>query len=439
MSSTEPALAEEIKSKRKMKTMPKMVGPASEYAPPRNEEERKKILKYVTSRVPRSFPRISFKQTPISNEPPTPREIATATRNAILKGIRIKPAKPVQAPPFRVTSFTPPSTSTTTTPYVPPKQVKVTPPPTTTPYVPKQPPKVSVPKKPLRITSFAPPSTPTTSPPAPMVIPTTTTPYVPTKPPRVSVPKKPLRLPRFYPYTTTPYVPSQRPKITVPKVPLRLPKLIPSTITPYVPTQRPRIPVPVAPLRLRSFVPKEKEVIVEQTPEVKEKEVIIEQLPQEKEKVKEKTKAEYVEKRNEPTFLFYEEVPSPSVVKERFTEGVNKRFAKTKSKYAPVVIEETEIDKYTTTKDVNAKKLYTVNEFAWKNRGEESPNANIPLVPVPPLPNAGVYNYSPESEVVIAPVAKLTLKSTKPQPLIKTTQQVITYLQSLFEETNYWG
>jgi hypothetical protein len=411
MSSTEPALAEEIKSKRKMKTMPKMVGPASEYAPPRNEEERKKILKYVTSRVPRSFPRISFKQTPISNEPPTPREIATATRNAILKGIRIKPAKPVQAPPFRVTSFTPPSTSTTTTPYVPPKQVKVTPPPTTTPYVPKQPPKVSVPKKPLRITSFAPPSTPTTSPPAPMVIPT----------------------------TTTPYVPSQRPKITVPKVPLRLPKLIPSTITPYVPTQRPRIPVPVAPLRLRSFVPKEKEVIVEQTPEVKEKEVIIEQLPQEKEKVKEKTKAEYVEKRNEPTFLFYEEVPSPSVVKERFTEGVNKRFAKTKSKYAPVVIEETEIDKYTTTKDVNAKKLYTVNEFAWKNRGEESPNANIPLVPVPPLPNAGVYNYSPESEVVIAPVAKLTLKSTKPQPLIKTTQQVITYLQSLFEETNYWG
>ncbi len=156
-------------------------------------------------------------------------------------------------------------------------------------------------------------------------------------------------------------------------------------------------------------------------------------------KVKEKTEEIFIDRKQEPVLLFFQEVPIVSLIQQRFAELVNKFFGAQEYKYAPVYKKTVEVGKYTASKDVNAKKMYTVNDFYWHKKDNYSPGGNIPLVPIPPLPNAGVYNISPESEVIIAPTAKLTVKSKPPQPIVKTTSQVITYLQSLINESEYWG
>jgi len=162
-------------------------------------------------------------------------------------------------------------------------------------------------------------------------------------------------------------------------------------------------------------------------------------LIKEKEKEKEKQKEKSYINKQEPAFIFYEEIPEPSSIRQRKEEEFNKRYVSYDYDYAPDQKSESEFDKYTSTKDVEARKMYTINDFVWRKRTAYTPNANIPLLPVPPLPDATVYNYSPETEVVIAPTAKITLRKTEPKPLVKTTSQVMTYLQSLYEEYNYGG
>ncbi len=136
-----------------------------------------------------------------------------------------------------------------------------------------------------------------------------------------------------------------------------------------------------------------------------------------------------------------ETIPQPqrSFIQKRFGGAINKRYSATKRVYAPVTESERKVDRVVVTKNMNERKLDTDTVVNTYEKNEYTPQATIPLILKPPFPQGTFYNYSPESEIVIAPVARLTLKSQPSQPLIKTTQQVITYLQSLFEDYNYGG
>ncbi len=136
-----------------------------------------------------------------------------------------------------------------------------------------------------------------------------------------------------------------------------------------------------------------------------------------------------------------ETIPQPqrSFIQKRFGETVSNRYSASKRVYAPVTESERKVDRVVITKNVNERKLDTNTVVNTYEKNEYTPQATIPLIFKPALPNATFYNYSPESEIVIAPTAKLILKPSPSQPLVKTTSQVITYLQSLFEDYNYGG
>jgi hypothetical protein len=218
------------------------------------------------------------------------------------------------------------------------------------------------------------------------------------------------------------------------QVPVQLPK-------PARPIQ-PRVEVPVETntevvSRPRISIPTEQEIASRFAPRLNYR--VNYQIQRPVRLTKEKTREIFVDRKQEPVLLFFQEVPIVSVIQQRFAELVNRITGAQEYTYAPVYRRTIEVGKYTASRDVNARKMYTVNDFHWRKKDNYSPGGNIPVIPVPPLPNAGVYNFSPENEVIIAPTAKLTLRGKEPKPIIKTTSQVITYLQSLMNETEYWG
>ncbi len=258
------------------------------------------------------------------------------------------------------------------------------------------------------------------------------------------------------PKLVTPYIPKIKVKLIPPFV-SRSKEKVKEKITEQLPSEKIKEEIKIEekpkfrfkPVQKIEFKPKPEQKVEEKI-EFKPKprqEVKIEfkprpkQIVEEKEKEKEKykTKTTYIERKHKPVIVFYEEKPKPSLIKQIFDEFSNKRYVRYKNDFEPDTKNYSEVDRYTEIKDVNARKLYTINDFIWKNRKEYTPNVDIPLLPVPSLPGATVYNYSPEKEIVIAPTAKLTLRTPPPQPIIKTTSQVITFLQSIMNESEYWG
>ncbi len=213
-----------------------------------------------------------------------------------------------------------------------------------------------------------------------------------------------------------------------------------------VPVQVPQVRVPVRP---RVNVPVEQEVNVQSRPRVStpvEQEVANRFAPRFNYRVNYRvqrpvrlTREKFIEKKQEPVLLFFQEVPIRSLIQQRFAELVNKFFLAQDYTYAPTFKRSTEVGRYTASKDVNAKKMYTVNDYEFKKKDTYAPSGNIPVFPMPSFPNMATYNYSPESEVVIAPTAKLTLRTSEKKPIVKTTSQVVTYLQSLMSESETYG
>lgn len=66
-----------------------------------------------------------------------------------------------------------------------------------------------------------------------------------------------------------------------------------------------------------------------------------------------------------------------------------------------------------------------------------SPKGNIPIIPIPSMPSAYLYNYSPESDVEIAPVTRLVIAAPKPQPIISSRTIVTAYFNKLLSFVEY--
>ncbi len=225
-------------------------------------------------------------------------------------------------------------------------------------------------------------------------------------------------------------------------VPQSIPSPVAITRTRVQPRIQPRVEVPIetkteVASKPRISIPTEEELASRFSPRLSYR--VNYQIQRPVRLTREKTREIFIDRKQEPVLLFFQEVPVVSLIQQRFAELVNKITGAQEHTYAPAYRRTIEVGKYTATKDINARKMYTVNDFQWRKKDNYSPGGNIPLVPVPGLPGANVVNYSPESEVVIAPTAKLTLRGKEPKPIIKTTSQVLTYLQSLISESEYWG
>jgi hypothetical protein len=155
-------------------------------------------------------------------------------------------------------------------------------------------------------------------------------------------------------------------------------------------------------------------------------------------KVREIFKEKRVTKKQEPVIFYMEEVPERSFIDDVFQEISNRTFGFSKYQYKPKDINKEKTVQYTSTAVVNAGKLHNVADVSQKDKEVYAPKTTIPLLPSPPIPNVYAYSYVPESEIVLAPVARLKVGPTEIIPIPVTTQQVMQFINTLLEEPEPW-